>query len=379
MIIQELSLSDYRNYEELSLSFSPGTNILFGDNAQGKTNILEAIYLCATTRSHRGARDREIIRFGHEEGHLRILTDRDGATYRTDIHLRAGKAKGIAVDGTRLKRASDLVGRLLVVLFAPEDLAIVKNGPAERRRFMDMELCQLDPVYLANLTRYNRLLAERAKLLKELCDHPEHTLLLEVQDKQLIEYGASIIRTRAEFLRQVDEIIGPVHRQLTGGQEELTIRYEPCCSAEELADRIPAAHRRDIALGQTSVGPHKDDFSFLLKGEGESTQQLLDLRRFGSQGQQRSASLSLKLSEIEIVRRDKKENPVLLLDDVLSELDRHRQKQLLSAIGDIQTIITCTGLDDLVDARLSIDRVYQVEKGTVKEFSEKTTMEQPHE
>ena len=364
MTVQELSLKDFRNYEELSVDFCPGTNILFGDNAQGKTNILEALYVCATTRSHRGAKDREMIRFGHDEGHLRVVTVKDGASYRTDIHLRAGRAKGIAVDGTRLKRASDLVGRLPIVSFTPEDLSIIKNGPSERRRFMDMELCQLDKVYLDNLSRYNRLLTERGKLLRDLPEHPDNELLLDVQDGQLIGLGSALVSRRRDFLEQVDEIIGPIHERLTGGREALTLRYEPDCEADDLESRLHAARRRDIALGQTTTGPHKDDMSFLLRTDAPGGE--LDLRHYGSQGQQRTASLSLKLSEIEIVRRSRNESPVLLLDDVLSELDRNRQGQLLDVLGGIQTIITCTGLDDFVGDRLSMDRVMRVRDGQVE-------------
>ncbi|MCR4762052.1 MAG: DNA replication/repair protein RecF [Lachnospiraceae bacterium] len=365
MVIRSLQLKDFRNYETLELSFSDGINILYGDNAQGKTNVLEAIYLLATTRSHRGARDKEIVRFGTNEAHIRGEIFRDGATWRVDMHLVSGRNKGIAIDGQRLKKAADLVGRIPTVFFSPEDLAIVKEGPSERRRFIDMELCQLDASYLYNLTRYNRVIQQRNKLLKEIYDHPEQKPLLDVEDRQLIVYGREIIRFRQIFLQQVHQIIAPVHRKLTDGREDLCIVYEPHVAEDDLESALSAARERDVWLKQTTVGPHKDDFAFYVKTKRPdgSTQPAIDIRKYGSQGQQRTASLSLKLAEIEIVRQSKKENPVLLLDDVLSELDANRQNALLNEIGGIQTIITCTGYDDFVGKRLTIDRLIRVEDG----------------
>lgn len=363
MIIKSLELADFRNYEKLNIEFSSGTNILYGDNAQGKTNILEAIYLSATTKSHKSSKDKEIVRFGKDEGHIRTILEKDGAHYRVDMHLRKNKSKGIAIDGQKIKRASDLVGRLNVVFFSPEDLSIIKDGPSERRRFMDMELCQLDQIYLNNLSKYNKLLVERSKVLKNLYDHPENSVLLDVQDKQLIEYGSVIIRTREKFIKELNEIIGPIHEKLTGGREKLSIFYEPNIDLDNFENKQRQSREKDKILKQTTVGPHKDDFSFIVKSENST--EAIDIRKFGSQGQQRTASLSLKLSEIEIVKKSKKENPVLLLDDVLSELDSNRQNYLLNTIGDIQTIITCTGLDEFVNNRFAIDKLFKVVNGTV--------------
>ena len=368
MIIKSLELADFRNYENLKIDFSSGTNILYGDNAQGKTNILEAIFVSATTKSHKGSKDKEIIKFGKEEAHVRTILEKDNAEYRVDMHLRSSKSKGIAIDGQKIKRASDLIGMLNVVFFSPEDLSIIKNGPSERRRFMDMELCQLDQIYLNSLTKYNKLVVERNKVLKDLFEHPENRVLLDVQDKQLCEYGSVIIKTREKFIKDLNEIIRPIHEKLTGQKELLSVYYEPNVSADEFEQRLSSARQKDIYAKQTTVGPHKDDFSFIIQkknvdadGYGEG----IDIRKFGSQGQQRTASLSLKLSEIEIVKRAKKENPVLLLDDVLSELDSNRQNYLLNTIGDIQTIITCTGLDEFVNNRFEIDKLFKVTEGTI--------------
>ncbi|WP_026670333.1 DNA replication/repair protein RecF [Butyrivibrio sp. AE3006] len=367
MIIKSLELADFRNYENLKIEFSSGTNILYGDNAQGKTNILEAIYMAATTKSHKSSKDKEIISFGKDEGHIRTIIERDGAEYRVDMHLRKSKSKGIAIDGQKIKKASDLVGRCNVVFFSPEDLSIIKDGPVERRRFMDMELCQLDQIYLENLSKYTKLITERNKVLKDIFEHPETKVLLDVQDAQIIEYGSVIIKSREKFIKELCEIIGPIHQKLTGGRENLNIYYEPNVTVADFEKKLRESRQKDIYLKQTTVGPHKDDFSFNVKSENLTNKDEIDIRKYGSQGQQRTASLSLKLSEIEIVKRSKKENPVLLLDDVLSELDSNRQNYLLNTIGDIQTIITCTGLDEFVNNRFEIDKVFRVVNGTIPE------------
>ncbi len=364
MIIRSLELADFRNYENLKIDFSSGTNILYGDNAQGKTNILEAIFVSATTKSHKGSKDKEIIRFGKEEAHIRTILEKDAASYRIDMHLRKNKSKGIAIDGQKVKRASDLIGRLNVVFFSPEDLGIIKNGPSERRRFMDMELCQLDHIYLNSLSKYNKLVVERNKVLKDLFEKPENSVLLDVQDKQLCEYGSVIIKAREKFIKELNEIIGPIHEKLTGGKELLSVYYEPNVGLDEFEKKLSSSRKKDIYAKQTTVGPHKDDFSFVVKRDNSEAEGI-DIRKFGSQGQQRTASLSLKLSEIEIVKKSKKDNPVLLLDDVLSELDSNRQNYLLNTIGDIQTIITCTGLDEFVNNRFEIDKLFKVTEGSV--------------
>ena len=365
MIIKSLELADFRNYDNLKIDFSSGTNILYGDNAQGKTNILEAIYVSATTKSHKGSKDKEIINFGKEEAHIRTILEKDNAEYRVDMHLLKNKSKGIAIDGQKIKRASDLIGRLNVVFFSPEDLSIIKNGPSERRRFMDMELCQLDHIYLNSLSKYNKLVVERNKVLKDLFEKPENSVLLDVQDKQLCEYGSVIIKAREKFIKELNEIISPIHEKLTGGKELLSVYYEPNVTFEEFEKKLSASRKKDMYAKQTTIGPHKDDFSFIVKKAQDPEKEGIDIRKYGSQGQQRTASLSLKLSEIEIVKKSKKDNPVLLLDDVLSELDSNRQNYLLNTIGDIQTIITCTGLDEFVNNRFEIDKLFKVTEGTV--------------
>lgn len=357
MIIKSIELADYRNYEELTMEFDKGTTILFGDNAQGKTNILEAVYLAATTKSHKGSKDKEIIRFGMEEAHIRTYVEKEDVETRVDMHLRKAGSKGIAIDGQKIKRAADLLGLCNVVFFSPEDLGIIKNGPSERRRFVDMELCQLDNVYLYNLNNYNKIINQRNKLLKDMYMSPGLKETLYVWDMQLVAYGSKIIERRKLFISQLNDIIYEIHKKLSGGKEELVIKYEPDTSIEDFENKLFMNMDRDMKLKMTSVGPHRDDFSFMIND--------VDARKYGSQGQQRTAALSLKMAEIELVKKITNDTPVLLLDDVLSELDSSRQQLLLSVMGDIQTIITCTGLEEFVNNWFEINRVYKVTEGKV--------------
>ena len=362
MIIKSIELADYRNYDSLVLEFDKGTNILYGDNAQGKTNILEAIYLAATTKSHKGSKDKEIINFEKEEAHIRTYLEKEGVETRVDMHLRKSGSKGIAIDGQKLKKAAELLGLCNVVFFSPEDLAIIKNGPAERRRFVDMELCQLDSFYIYNLNHYNKIVNQRNKLLKDMYMNPSLRETLNIWDMQLVSFGSKIIERRKLFVDQLNEIIYGIHKNLSGGKEELKIIYEPDVEIDDYEKKLFGSQDRDIKSKMTTVGPHRDDFSFVV---GD-----IDIRKFGSQGQQRTAALSLKLSEIELVKKIAKDTPILLLDDVLSELDSNRQNYLLNSIGDIQTIITCTGLEEFVNNRFEINRVFKVNDGKVNCMNE---------
>lgn len=350
-------MKNFRNYEDLSISFDQGTNILYGDNAQGKTNVLEAVYLCGTTKSHRGSKDREMIRFDQEESHIRMRVKKDGVSHKIDMHLKKNKAKGIAIDGIAIRRAAELFGIVNLVAFSPEDLNIIKNGPSERRRFMDLELCQLNKVYLQELASYNKILNQRNKLLKDIAFHPGLEDTLDVWDMQLVSYGKKIIALRKEFLTELGEIIKSIHSSLTGEKEEIQLLYEPDVCEEELEERLRMAREKDLRFHITSIGPHRDDFCVKING--------IDIRKYGSQGQQRTAALSLKLSEIYLVEKVTKDHPVLLLDDVLSELDSSRQRYLLQSIHNIQTIITCTGLDELIENKFSIDQVFRVIEGKI--------------
>ena len=371
MKIVSLHLENFRNYERLELEPVSGTNVFYGKNAQGKTNILEAIFLCGTTKSHRQARDRDMIRFGEEESHIRMMITKRDVPYRIDMHLKKSRAKGIAINGSPIRKAQDLIGLCSFVFFSPEDLQMIKNGPAERRRFLDMQLCQMSRSYVQNLSGYNRVLMQRGRLLRDLPFHPEYLHTLDIWDEQLISYGISVIKERERFIKELDGRAGLIHEDLTGGEEHLTVSYDKNVDEEHFKSVLLENRERDMKMKMTSCGPHRDDLVFHT--------QKIDIRRFGSQGQQRTTALSLKLAEIELVKQKMGDYPVLLLDDVLSELDSDRQKYLLEKISQVQTLVTCTGMDDFINNRFRIDRMFSVEDGTVQtitsEISDKINMQ----
>ena len=359
MIVKSLKLKNFRNYNLLNIEFDAATNIFCGDNAQGKTNILESIYLSGTTKSHRGTKDRDMIQFGHDEAHIETVVEKNGVPFQIDMHLKKNSPKGIAINKIPIRKASELFGIINIVFFSPEDLNIIKNGPSERRHFLDAELCQLDKIYLSDLSNYNKILNQRNKLLKDMVYRPELSDTLPVWDMQLADTGKKIIRRREQFVKELNELVHEIHYRISGGREELFLSYEPSVSADLLEQELERVKLRDLKQCQTSVGPHRDDLLFSIAG--------VDIRKFGSQGQQRTSALSLKLSEIELVRKSIHDTPVLLLDDVLSELDSNRQNYLLNSICDTQTIITCTGLDEFIRNRFEINKVFEVISGQVFE------------
>lgn len=357
MIVESVNLKNYRNYELMNIEFSDRTNIIYGDNAQGKTNILEALYVAATTKSHRGSKDREIIRFNNEESHIKMMVRRNGIDYRIDMHIKNNKPKGIAINGVPLRKAVDLFGIVNMVFFSPEDLNIIKEGPAQRRRFADMELSQLDKIYVHNLMQYNKVIAQRNKLLKDLFYNDENKDTLDIWDMQLVKYGSEVIKRRNEFIHELNDIVSRIHSKLSGNREKLLIEYIPSVLPDNFEKSIISSRNKDMHSGVTSYGPHKDDIIFYINGN--------DVRKYGSQGQQRTAALSLKLAEIEFVKQTIHDTPVLLLDDVLSELDEKRQNFLMESIGGIQTIVTCTGIEEFINSRINIDKIFKIINGQI--------------
>ena len=341
------------------MNFDEKINIIYGDNAQGKTNILESMYVCATSKSHRGSKDREIIRFDNDESHIKVNVKKNDMNYRIDMHLKKNKPKGIAVNGIPIKRAVELFGILNIVFFSPEDLNIIKNGPSERRRFIDTELSQLDKIYLDCLINYNKVVNQRNSLLKEYAFSGREDIIssLDIWDMQLVKYGNDVIKSREKFVKEINDLVKSIHTKLSGDREQLEIIYEPCVKEQDFESELVRVRDRDLKFKCTNIGPHKDDMCFLING--------MDVRKYGSQGQQRTAALSLKLAEIELVKQIIHDTPVLFLDDVLSELDSRRQNFLLDSIGNIQTMITCTGLDEFINNRFSINKIFKVVNGTV--------------
>lgn len=357
MIIKSIELNNFRNYERAKFQFHDGTNVLYGDNAQGKTNVLEAIFVGGTTKSHKGSKDLEMIKSGQKEAHIRYFVEKRQRTLKVEVHMKRGSSKGIAIDGLPIKSSNELLGLSNIVFFSPEDLGIIKDGPEERRRFINMELCQLNKAYLFYLTQYKKVLKQRNALLKQIQEKKDLRPTLEIWNSQLAEHGKKIIGLREEFIDKLNGIMKKKHASLTGGKEQIDLIYRPNCSRKDFENQLFLEEDRDVFLGTTTVGPHRDDMIFVTEDK--------DLRKYGSQGQKRTAALSLKMAEIEIVESTIGEKPILLLDDVLSELDRNRQNYLLENIKGIQTIITCTGLEEFIKNKINIDRTFEIVNGNV--------------
>ncbi len=358
MFIKQVHLHNFRNYTTLSLSLHPSITIFYGNNAQGKTNILESIYICALGRSHRTHSDKELIRFSQEEAHIQLQMNKKNREERIDIHIKKDIKKGAAINGIPVKKLGELLGTLHVVMFSPEDLQLIKGGPAERRRFLDMEICQLSSIYFYDLQQYYKVLRQRNNLLKEIQKKPQVRDTLFVWDEQLIQYGRKVVQAREIFIQKLNTISATIHTHITGEREVFQIQYKPYISAQLFEQKLQKSLERDLLQGSTSVGPHRDDISFCINH--------VDVRTYGSQGQQRTAALSIKLAEIELIKEEIGEAPVLLLDDVLSELDESRQNYLLSHIQGIQTLLTCTGIEDLVNKQVAKGFLYRVNNGIVE-------------
>ncbi|HIY03407.1 MAG TPA: DNA replication/repair protein RecF [Candidatus Anaerotignum merdipullorum] len=357
MHIKEISLQGFRNLEPLRLMPSGGVNLFYGNNAQGKTNFLESIYFCALGRSLRGKNEQQLIAFGAEESHIRLEVMRENRSDRIDVHLKREEKKGIAVNGIPVKKMGELFGTLYAVIFSPEDLSLVKGGPAERRRFLDMELCQISHVYYYDLQQYYRVLKQRNNLLKDIRQKPDLADTLFVWDEQLAERGERMIAARSAFLARLDAIAAQKQEILTGGKDCLKTEYKPNCEGGSLRERLRRSLDRDLQLGSTQVGPHKDDILFLVNDR--------DVKQFGSQGQQRTTALSARLAEIVLIREETGEHPVLLLDDVLSELDETRQRYLMESIDGLQAFLTCTGIEDAVKRYLHRENLFLVQNGRI--------------
>ncbi len=359
MRVRRLRLTGFRNYERAELVPARGVTVLHGANAQGKTNLIEAVHLCCLGRSHRTPRDAELIRWGESAALVRLEVERADGTH--DISVRIGtedkRKKAIKINNSPVQRIGELMGHVNAVLFSPEDLRLIKDGPDGRRRFLDMEISQLSPAYFYALQRYFQALNQRNELLRKLADERSSRALsdtLDAWDALLVEHGGQVIERRQAYLADLMEVARETHAALSGGAEALTLAYTGRArDPDELRNMLRAARAEDLRRLTTSVGPHRDDFKIVITGR--------DARAFASQGQQRTAALSLKLAEIDVMRRTTSESPVLLLDDVMSELDVDRRKMLLSRMGDVQTLITCTHLSDLGGA--AYDAAYRVEGG----------------
>jgi len=355
MRINKLFVENFRNLKKNCIEFNKNVNIFYGDNAQGKTSILEGIYFCATGRSHKTHIDSEIINFDKNESHLQVFISNNATYDKIDVHLKKLSKKGIAINNIPVKKIGELFGILHIVLFAPEDLRLIKDGPSVRRKFIDLEMCQLSKIYYYDLKQYYKILKQRNILLKNIQKNNKLKETLFAWDKQLVDFGERLIGYRKDFIKNISEAASLIHKDITGGKEFLEIIYKPSSLKNEFQKKLDKYTDKDIFYGTTSVGPHKDDIIFNING--------FNARDYGSQGQQRTAALSAKLAEIQIIENEKKTTPVLLLDDVLSELDEKRQSFLFEKIKDIQVIITCTGIEEITKKVSRDVSVFFVENG----------------
>lgn len=361
MYFTGIELKNFRNYKDEKIEFHPKFNIIKGNNAQGKTNLLESLYIMSLGKSFRTNKDTEMIGFSEGFCHAKSEFVKEGTERNIEIIL-SKEGKSIVIDGYKAKKTSELLEIAYVVAFTPEDMKIVKDEPERRRRFIDRELCMLKPVYYSNLARYKKILFQRNALLKKgTCSDD----LMEVWEKSLAEYGSRIIVERMNFVEQIKIISSTLHNQITEGKEKLELSYEPSVlckgSRSEIqhsfAERLKKERKQDLKRGSTGAGPHRDDIKINIDG--------VDVRNFGSQGQQRTVALSLKLAEINIIKEEKKEKPVLLLDDVLSELDEKRQEFLLRTLSDVQLFIsTAETKESLFDNHID-KSVFDVKGGKV--------------
>ena len=364
MIARALELDFFRNYVHLEASFHPRMNLIYGDNAQGKTNLLEAVAYLSSARSHRARYDRELIRMGVDSAFLRGEVESGGRDYTLEARLFRGRGRQLFSNGVRLKAAAELSGILTTVLFCPEDLSLIRAGAAERRRFLDGAICQLRPRYAAALAEYGRLYEHKTRILR---DWPEHPSLLQTLDDfslRMAQTGALLIHYRAHFIRKLAQHAPAIHRDFSGGREELSLRYEtvstvadPLAPPRDILQRLlehQETHRQaELDSRQCLSGPHRDDLAVDIDGA--------PARQFGSQGQTRTAALSLKLAQRELFQEDTGQWPVLLLDDVLSELDARRQAFVLNRIRGGQVFITCCEEEKLEG--LEQGAVFRVEDG----------------
>ena len=359
MYIKEIELKDFRNYKELRTSFSKNVNIFLGNNAQGKTNLLEGIYLNAMAKSFKTTKDKELIRFGEEFCKIKTIAFFDDDEHSTEIVINKEGKKGVKLDGVKINRTSELLERIFIIIFSPEDLKIVKDEPEKRRKFIDRELCQIKPGYYNDLNNYKRVLKQRNTYLKE--DRIEISIL-DIWDHELARYGSKVIARRNEFIKRINEISKEIHKNISGGKENLELNYEPNISfsselESDFYEIISSNRNDDIRNRTTGRGPHKDDLKISADG--------IDLRKYGSQGQQRTAALSLKLSEIKLIEEEMGEKPILLLDDVLSELDNDRQNFLIHSLGGNQLFITTTDISGKVARQLPEGKVFKITAGQI--------------
>ncbi|MFT8363824.1 MAG: DNA replication/repair protein RecF [Sporolactobacillus sp.] len=368
MYLESIELTNYRNYDSLKLSFSHSINIFLGENAQGKTNLLEAIYVLALAKSARTNHDKDLIKWDQDYGKIKGRVVKRGHSLPLEL-IVSKKGKKARANHLEQRRLSDYIGYCNAVMFAPEDLGLVKGGPALRRRFIDMELGQIAPIYIHHLSHYQKVLQQRNALLRQYGRQKKDIRpFLDVLTEKLFTLAAEIVSRRLRFIRQLNTWSGPIHEEISQGREKLVLSYQSdvrevleCPDTSKIVEAYQNSYEklsnRELERGTTLIGPHRDDLQFIVNG--------YDVQTFGSQGQQRTAALSVKLAEIELIKSEVGDYPILLLDDVLSELDDRRQTQLIAAFKDkVQTFVTTTSTDGLDEQLINRATVFQIAQGT---------------
>lgn len=367
MYLTKLKLINFRNYKELQLNFHPKVNVFIGNNAQGKTNILEAIYLTGTGKSFRTNKDRDLIKFDKKQAYIKLDGEKKYSDMVVELKLEENKKKQIKVNGITLTKNAEILNNVYVVIFSPEDLKLIKEGPSERRRFIDNEISQIKPKYYYHLSQYHRVLLQRNNLLKKIHYDKKYMPTLDVWNEKLVEFGTKIMEEREQFIKRISALSRLIHRKITESKENLEVKYISSIpvknnyheTAENFKSKLSESLSIDINRKSTTLGPHRDDLGVYINN--------IDIRSFGSQGQQRTSALSLKLAEIELVKAETSEYPILLLDDVMSELDIHRQRFLIKSLRDIQTFITTTEINSLNELDLKQEHMFYVENATVRQ------------
>ncbi|MCX8128982.1 MAG: DNA replication/repair protein RecF [Clostridia bacterium] len=369
MHIEKLKLINFRNYEKIDIKFGNNFNIIFGENAQGKTNILEAIFLCASGRSHRTSKDTDLIRINESGFLIKVEYKKQSMESQIEVLYEKEQKKRIKINEIPIKKIGNLIGNLNAIIFSPEDLMIIKEGPSERRRFIDITLSQLRPSYFYDLQQYAKVLHQRNILLKDIQKNRNLIDTLEVWNMNMAIIGTKIMKVRHEFIKKLNKYIEESHRRLAGGQESLKIKYSPSIAIkdfdekdikEEFTNTLKKNINKEILKQSTLYGPQRDDYEIRLND--------MSLKLYGSQGQQRTAVLSIKLAEMEIMKEEIGEYPVLLLDDVMSELDNNRQEYLMENMRHIQTFITCTDSEFFKKRDKTEYTFFNIKKGEVTEI-----------
>lgn len=363
MYIKNLQFINFRNYKQLNLELNKRVNIFIGDNAQGKTNILEGIYYCGFAKSHRTSKDKELINWDGENAYLQVYIKKNRIDKKIQIKIFKQGKKGVNINSIKIAKMSELIGTFNVVMFSPEDLKIIKDSPSYRRKFLDMEISQLNKKYYYSLVQYNKVLNERNIVLKKWDGNKG---IIDIYNEQLSKFGAYIISERLKYIKKLNDKGQIIHKDITQGRENIVFKYMSSIEKfdniqNDLLSSLNYNLKNDLYKGITTVGPHRDDFKIEINN--------INMRNFGSQGQQRTSILTIKFASVEIIKDEVGEYPVLLLDDVLSELDINRQKYILNSLDKVQTIITCTGINNIKDYIEDDTYVFCVQEGILKRIS----------